>query len=92
MGDEVSAAGFRLAGAEVHSPTALEAGALFRRLRDEFELLILTAEAAEQVPGELLQQAVDQGHPLVLVVPDAAERMQPPDLATRVREQLGMSE
>jgi vacuolar-type H+-ATPase subunit F/Vma7 len=92
LGDEVSAAGFRLAGAEVHSPAAGEAGTLFRRLRDECELLILTAETAAEIPGELLQQAADQGRPLVLVVADAARRQEPPDLAARVREQLGMSE
>jgi len=92
IGDEVTAAGFRLAGAEVHSPADGGAAALFRNLRDRHELLILTAEAARQVPDELLQQAAEQGRPLVLLVTDAGGRLQPPDLATRVREQLGMSE
>ena len=92
IGDEVSAAGFRLAGAEVHSPAEQETATLFRRLRDECELLILTAEAADRVPDELLQQCAEQGRPLLLVVADAAGRRRPPDLAARVREQLGMGE
>jgi vacuolar-type H+-ATPase subunit F/Vma7 len=92
IGDEVSAAGFRLAGATVYGEQDGEPDALFRRLRDQHELLILSAEAADRVSHEQLQQAAELGHPLVLVVPDAGGRMQPPDLAARVREQLGMSE
>lgn len=92
IGDEITGAGFRLAGAQVHTPTAGQTGDLFRRLRDTHELVILTAEAAGQVPGELLRQAAEPGRPLVLLVADANARNQAPDLAARVREQLGMSE
>jgi vacuolar-type H+-ATPase subunit F/Vma7 len=80
LGDEVSAAGFRLAGAEVHTPGNGEAVELFRRLGDAHELVIL------------LEQAAQRNRPLVLVIPDAAGRTQPPDLAARMREQLGLNE
>ena len=89
---EVTAAGFRLAGVEAHVAFPREAGALFRRLRDEAELLIVTAEVAAAVPAELLQQTADRGRPLLLVVPDAAGRRQPEDLASKLRQQLGMAE
>jgi len=92
IGDAVSAAGFRLAGAAVHSPAQDDTVELFRRLRDHHELLVLSAGAARQIPDDLLQQAAEQGRPLVLVVPDAAGREQAPDLAARVRQRLGMSE
>ena len=92
IGDELTAAGFRLAGARVHSPPAGEIPDLFRRLRQECELLILTAEAAGGVPEALMQQTTSAGRPLLLVVPDARERRGPEDLAAMLRNKLGMSE
>ena len=92
IGDEVTAAGFRLAGAEVQVAPP-EAGAdLFRRLGETAELLIVTAETAAHIPDELLRRATDEGHPLVLVVPDASGRQRPRDLAATLRTQLGMTE
>jgi len=92
IGDELTGAGFRLAGARVHSPPAAEIGQLFRQLGRECELLILTAEAAAQVPDTLMRQTTAAGKPLLLVVPDAAERRQPEDLAALLRSKLGMGE
>ena len=92
IGDELTAAGFRLAGAEVHNPPAPEIPALFRRLRERCELLILTAEAATGVPEALMQQTTAAGKPLLLMVPDARGRSRPEDLAALLRDQLGMSE
>ena len=92
IGDELTAAGFRLAGAEVHSPPAPEIPALFRRLRERCELLILTAEAATGVPEALMQQTTAAGRPLLLVVPDARGGRRPEDLAALLRDKLGMSE
>jgi vacuolar-type H+-ATPase subunit F/Vma7 len=92
IGDELTGAGFRLAGARVHSPPAAEIPQLFRRLCQECRLLILTAEAAAGVPEELLRQTTAAGSPLLLVVPDARERRRPVDLAAMVRGTLGMGE
>lgn len=92
IGDEVTAAGFRLGGAEVHIPAFDQVPALFRQLRDKADLLIFTAETVAQVPEELIRQSLHQGHPLLLVIPDATGRRQPEDLVARLRHQLGMSE
>ncbi len=92
IGDPLSAAGFRLAGARVHSPGEQTATALFRALRDQCRVLLLTAESAAQIPPELLAQTVEQGRPLLLVVPDAAGRAAPTDLEQELRRQLGMAE
>ena len=92
IGDQATAAGFRLGGAEVHSPATEQIPALFRRLMDETDLLLITAEAAAQVPEPLMRQSLHQGRPLLLVVPDAAGRRQPEDLAALLRRRLGMSE
>jgi len=92
IGDELTGAGFRLAGAEVHTPDADSADSLFRRVRDSCELLIVTAESAELIAAELLEQTIEQGRPLLLIIADAAGRRQPPDIEADIRRQLGMSE
>jgi len=92
IGDEVSAAGFRLAGVDVHVPAAEGAEALFRRLMGEAQLVLITAEAAARLPVDLLTRALRAPRPLVLVIPDLRGRAQPPDLASLLRRQLGMTE
>jgi vacuolar-type H+-ATPase subunit F/Vma7 len=92
VGDELTAAGFRLAGAETFSPAAAEVPTLFRSLLDGYDLLILTAEAAAEVPPEQLHRSAARGRPLLLVVPDARGRQRPPDLVALLRGQLGMAE
>lgn len=92
MGDEVSAAAFRLAGVDVYRPQPDESAALFRRLRGEVRLILLTAEVAATLPPELLLNAQLQEAPLVMVIPDVRNRVPAPDLAVAVRRQLGMAE
>jgi len=92
MGDEVSSAGFRLAGADVHVPVADEAEALFRRLLGESQLILITAEVAAWLPADLLARALRGHHPLILVIPDVRGRVQPLDLSSLLRRQLGMAE
>jgi len=92
MGDEVSAAGFRLAGIVVHVPTRSAALVLFETLCEEAELILLTAEVAEWLPSERLRVALHSVRPLVLVVADIRGLRQPPDVAGVLRRQLGMGE
>ncbi|MEA3278386.1 MAG: V-type ATP synthase subunit F [Pseudomonadota bacterium] len=92
IGDEVSAAGFRLAGVDVHVPRPEQAAGLFQRLRDEAELILLTAEAARWLPEDGLRRARAANRPLVLVIPDVRGRAQPPDISAALRRQLGMAE
>jgi vacuolar-type H+-ATPase subunit F/Vma7 len=92
IGDEVTAAGFRLAGAEVHTPAPAELPALFERLLEGPELLLLTAGFATALGPERLQRAGARDRPLLLVVPDARGRERPPDLAAMLRSRLGMTE
>lgn len=92
LGDEVSAAAFRLAGVDVYRPEPDEAAALFRRLRGEVRLILLTAEVAAALPPELVLNAQLQEGPLVMVIPDVRNRVPASDLAAAVRRQLGMAE
>lgn len=92
IGDEVSAAGFRLAGVAVWVPTREEAPVLFRRLLDEVQIALITAEAATWLPHDELRRALAAEQPLVLVIPDVRARAEPPDVASTLKRQLGMAE
>ncbi|HSJ98144.1 MAG TPA: V-type ATP synthase subunit F [Myxococcota bacterium] len=91
IGDEATAAGYRLAGAEVRVPTTDDAVEVFRRVRAaETDLVLLSAEFAAALPPEELEAAVQGERPLVAIVPDAHGRHAPPDVARDVRLALGI--
>jgi vacuolar-type H+-ATPase subunit F/Vma7 len=91
IGDEATAAGYRLAGAEVRVPTPENATEVFRRARDaDADLILLSAEFAGVLPPAELEAAVQGERPLVAVVPDAHGRHAPPDVARDVRLALGI--
>lgn len=92
IGDEVSSAGFRLAGFAVHCPVAGEAPALFQRLRAEAAIILVTQEAMGWVGEGPVRAATLAGRPLVLVIPDIRGRHSPPDIGEAIRRQLGMAE
>lgn len=92
LGDEVSAAGFRLAGLRVRIPPAGEEASFLDAARREAELVLIGADCAARMPASVLRQAVAAPLPLVLVVPDLLGRAEPPDLAARLLAQLGIAE
>ncbi|EXJ14131.1 V-type ATP synthase subunit F [Imhoffiella purpurea] len=92
IGDAVTAAGFRLAGVAVHHPCPGEATDLFERLCLDSRLILITTEMAEALPPDRLRQVQRAGRPLVLVVSDARGLHPAPDLAGRMRHQLGLGE
>jgi vacuolar-type H+-ATPase subunit F/Vma7 len=91
IGDEVTAAGFRLAGLAVHCPDPGQAPALFERLLGETALLLLTQEALGWVGEAAVRAAILAGRPQVLVIPDVRGRSKPPDVGEAIRRQLGMA-
>jgi vacuolar-type H+-ATPase subunit F/Vma7 len=91
IGDEATAAGYRLAGAEVRVPAAAEVADAFRHAREsEADLILLSVRLAEALPPETLDAALLGDHPLVAVVADAHGRHAPPDVAREVRLALGI--
>lgn len=91
IGDEATAAGYRLAGAEVRVPTAAEVAEVFRRAcESDTDLVLLSAEFAAELPRAELEGAVLGDRPLVAIVPDAHARHAPPDVARDVRLALGI--
>jgi len=91
IGDEATAAGYRLAGAEVRVPTVAEVADVFRRAcESETDLVLLSAEFSAALPRDYLAAAVLGDRPLVAIVPDAHGRHAPPDVARDVRLALGI--
>ena len=93
LGDEVTAAGFRLAGAAtvVVSGGADDAAQALHGALASSELVLLAADVAQALPRALLEGALLALAPPLLVVPDLAGRAAVPDLAARLREELGLA-
>ena len=92
IGDEVSAAAFRLAGFDTRVGTAAQAPALWAQaLREGAPLVLITAECAAALPPEELDAALARLDPIVAVVPDVSGRAPLPDLMARVQASLGIA-
>jgi len=92
LADEVTAAGFRLAGVDVHVPDDVDLARTFQKLCDESQLVLITAELAERLPKGVLARQRRARATLVLVIPDVQGRREPDALGNALRRQLGMAE
>jgi vacuolar-type H+-ATPase subunit F/Vma7 len=92
IGDELTAAGFRLAGIDTVVPQPAAAGEALRAARKEAALVIMTADLARHVPADELEAALIAEAPAVAVIPDVLFRTPVPDLARRLRRALGIEE
>jgi vacuolar-type H+-ATPase subunit F/Vma7 len=90
VGDEVSAAGYRLTGALVRTPRAGEEAAALAWARSQAPLVLVSAAVAAGIGDVALRAALSALAPLVLIVPDLQGAVPPPDLAARLRGQLGL--
>lgn len=92
IGDEVSAAAFRLAGLDARVGGPAEAPALWSRaLREGVPLILITAECAAALRADELDAALARLQPIVAVVPDVGGRVPLPDLMARVDASLGIT-
>jgi vacuolar-type H+-ATPase subunit F/Vma7 len=92
IGDAVSAAGYRLAGLRVHVPDTAELLAQVEQATVDASLVLLGADIAAQLPVAALDRLLSGVAPAVVVVPDVRGQAVLPDLAYRLRQQLGVLE
>ena len=92
IGDEVSAAGYRLAGMQVYVPRANDYLNVLARACDEGELIFISASIVRHIPEQELDRYLTQLNPAVVVVPDVHLGSPMLDLSTRLRRQLGVLE
>lgn len=92
FGDEATAAGYRLAGVRVYTPG--EGGLLesLRAARADASLIMLSTALAERLPAVELERLLAGTRPPILLVPDVSGAVGLPDLAMRLRRELGMLE
>ena len=89
IGDEITALGYRLAGARVVVAPD-DVVACFEQAMREASLLVITGEYAAKLPERVLEPALRKISPPVVIVPDVERRVAAPDLARRVRRELGV--
>jgi vacuolar-type H+-ATPase subunit F/Vma7 len=92
IGDEVTAAGFRLAGVRIRTPLQGELAAVLDWASRSSSLIYITAEYAATLDPEQQNQLFSQIQPPVVVIPDIRSNTPVQDLATRLRAQLGVLE
>ena len=90
IGDELTAAGFRLAGAQILLPAAGEEVACLVQAQRDGQLILVSADVAARLPRAALDAALAALAPLTLVVPDLLGRQPLPDRAQRLRRRMGM--
>jgi len=90
LGDEASAAGHRLAGVDARAVVAGDEAAALADARATAPLVLVAASVAAQMPEPLMRAACAAVAPLVAVVPDLGGDGALPDLAARLRRQLGL--
>ena len=93
IGDELTGAGFRLAGVHVVTVDMDDRDSIvdaFIQALAEASLVVITTPAAEVLPETGLARAVIAADPPVAVVPGARDPGPPPDMGHRVRSALGV--
>ena len=92
IGDAVSATGYRLAGLRVQVPDTADLLAQIEQAATDASLVLLGADLAAQLPLAALDRLLSAVSPAVVVVPDVRAQAELPDLANRLRQQLGVLE
>lgn len=90
LGDEPTAAGYCLAGVTTIVPASGAEEATLREALAVAPLVLISAAVAERIPETALQAVQAQLRPLAVVVPDILGDAVVPDVAGRMRSQLGL--
>jgi len=86
IGDEVAAAGWRLAGVETRVPTPGAEGEALAAAPADAALVLLGAATATRVPDKQLRAALRRVSPVTVIVPDLRAAAPYPDVAARMHD------
>ena len=92
VGDEVSAAGYRLCGIEVHIADSANALSLIKKSCERASLVLVGSSISQYIHRTELDQLLANMQPPVLIVPDVRGLQDVPDIASRINKQLGLLE
>lgn len=90
LGDEISGAGYRLAGAIVRTSVDGDAATWLAWARARAPLVLVSSAVAASIDEAAMQPALTALAPLVAIVPDLHGETPVPDLGARLRAQLGL--
>jgi len=90
IGDELSAAGFRLTGIETLVPEADAIESAFADATTRGSVVIITADLVRHIPPPQLEAAMLAETPTLAIIPDVLFRAAVPDLTRRLRSVLGI--
>ena len=92
IGDEVTAAGFRLAGVRIRTPLVEDLPAVLAWAQRNASLILITEQFAAMLDIAAQARLMSQLQPPVVLLPDIREKTPVQDLATQLRSQLGVLE
>ncbi|MBI4291941.1 MAG: hypothetical protein HY661_10715 [Betaproteobacteria bacterium] len=90
LGDELSAAGYRLAGVDARVPSRGDETACLETALKDARLVLLGARCARAIAPAALERALALRFPLVIVVPDWDGTGLAIEPANKVRRALGL--
>lgn len=90
LGDEVSAAGYRLAGVDTRVPSPGDEAICFEKALKEGRVVLIGSRCARVIPPASLEAALALLSPLVMVVPDWDGTQLASEPANKVRRVLGL--
>jgi vacuolar-type H+-ATPase subunit F/Vma7 len=90
IGDEITAQGYRLAGALVRIPEPREVESALEGAVGQSEIIFITAEFAAMVSEGTLRRLLAALTPQLVIVPDVRGRVPLPDLSQALRASLGV--
>ena len=90
IGDEITAAGFRLAGVKVFDAPDDGLADLVAAEKGRCDMMLMTTQTAARLPRPLFDQMTQWTKPLIAFIPDLREKTAPLDLEGAVRRELGI--
>jgi vacuolar-type H+-ATPase subunit F/Vma7 len=92
IGDEVSAAGYRLSGIESHTADRSNALLLIKQACERSSLVLVSSSVVQFLQSYELDDLLVNIEPPVLIVPDIQGLHEVPDIESRIHQQLGLLE
>ena len=92
IGDELSAAGYRLCGVDTQIADSGNVASLIEQACEYASLLLLSSGVSQALDQAQLDALMEKLSPAVIIVPAVASQSQLPDIAGRIHKQLGMLE
>ena len=91
IADELSALGWRLAGAEPRIADEYSVQECLAEARRGADLVFITADLAKRVPDSVLNAALLAEKPLIAVITGLPKGNEPPDLEQDLKHALGIA-